>query len=107
MANASGGVPLPQGWHPAAGSIKYARDSGLTSDQILECIEQMSNWARANQHRSIAHKSDWNATFRSWVYRFAQEKWIRRRNVQIGDVVEGRRHKYQWDGSKWKELENG
>lgn len=75
------GSILPIDWKPSAASLLRNRTVLHLSDDDSEIgADQMRRWARAEAHRAIAHKSDWDACYDNWMDRYAADKFGRGRS---------------------------
>jgi len=63
------GHSLPDDWRPKEKHYDAGRFIGLNREAVDREAENMRLWAQANQHRAVARKSDWDATFLGWVRR--------------------------------------
>lgn len=63
------GEKLPPDWQPNARHVATGAELGYTHDGVLEQAEDLRLWARSNEHRAIARKSDWDLTFMTWLRR--------------------------------------
>lgn len=63
------GRALTDDWRPSEGH--YAEGAALrrTRDQVDAKADEMRLWAKANGHRAVARKLDWDATFLGWMRR--------------------------------------
>jgi hypothetical protein len=66
----SSGHPLPDGWQPHARHYATGEALGMDRAEVDFRAARMRNWARANQHRAVARKADWDAAF----YNFLTDK---------------------------------
>lgn len=57
---------IPDGWRPNEAERQFARDKGLTDEQIDEEAAKLVDWAR-NATPDKALKSDWSAAWRNWI----------------------------------------
>lgn len=65
----SAGSRLPEDWRPSAEHYRFAAESGQSRHWVDQQFEDMRIWARSNEHRAVARKSDWNLTFHGWLRR--------------------------------------
>jgi hypothetical protein len=63
------GVKLPVEWKPSEGHYAEGAKVRRTREQVDEKAEEMRLWARANGHRAVARKLDWDAAFSGWLNR--------------------------------------
>jgi hypothetical protein len=70
----SKGSMLPDDWKPSPEGVEYGLKLGLGADAVMLCAEEMASWARANEHRAVARKSNWDAAFQGWLRREAKNK---------------------------------
>lgn len=63
------GEKIPQDWTPTAEHYAFGREHDRDRRWIDQQAEDMRIWARTNEHRAVARKSDWNLTFMGWVRR--------------------------------------
>lgn len=64
---------LPDDWQPNAKTWALADELGFTSQEAWDQLERMRDWAR-NAGGGKGKKSDWNAAFRNWIKRAADER---------------------------------
>jgi hypothetical protein len=67
---------LPSDWEPDGKTWKLAEDLGFTSQEAWDQLERMRDWAK-NADGGKGRKSDWNAAFRNWLKRTADERRTR------------------------------
>jgi hypothetical protein len=65
----STGIPLPPDWQPHAKHYATGEALGLNRAAVDALADGMRNWARAEGHRPVAKKSDWNSAFYGWINR--------------------------------------
>lgn len=70
-AKPSRGELLPPDAKPSAEHYAFGVDNGFNRDWVDQQFEDMRIWARTNEHRAVARKSDWNLTFTGWLRRSA------------------------------------
>lgn len=63
---------LPDDWEPDGKTWKLAGQLGFTSQEAWDQLERMRDWAK--NAGAKGHKSDWNAAFRNWLKRTADER---------------------------------
>lgn len=63
----SSGHPLPDGWQPHARHYATAEALGLNRSAVDGLAEDMRQWAKAEAHRAVTLKSDWDATFYKFI----------------------------------------
>jgi hypothetical protein len=68
------GHTLPPEWTPSADHFAQGADLKIERADVLAMAEDMRLWARANEHRAVARKSDWNLTFSAWMRREAPKR---------------------------------
>jgi len=61
------GQKLPDDWQPSESHIALAASLGRNRDWLNDQADRMRGWAKANSHRPVTSKSDWNAAFRNWL----------------------------------------
>lgn len=61
------GSKLPDDWQPSEKHLALAESLGRTAAWMNDQAERMRGWAKANAHRSVTSKSDWNAAFTNWM----------------------------------------
>lgn len=66
------GEKLPPEWTPSEVHFKQASELGHDSVWLKSQAEDMRLWARANEHRAVARKLDWDLTFTTWIRRNAK-----------------------------------
>ena len=64
---------LPADWEPDAKTWALADELGFTSQEAWDQLDRMRDWAK-NADGSKGRKSDWNAAFRNWIKRAADDK---------------------------------
>jgi hypothetical protein len=72
-AKSSRGEKLPPDAKPTAEHYEQGLALGFGRDWVDEQFENMRIWARTNEHRAVARKSDWNLTFTGWLRRNAND----------------------------------
>ena len=70
-AKSSKGIRLPDEWAPNEAHEAEAIRLGRDVPWMFVQADGMRLWAKANEHRAVARKSDWNATFTGWMRREA------------------------------------
>jgi hypothetical protein len=92
------GIPLPDDWQPSEDHYADAATAHRTRDQVDAKAEEMRLWAKANGHRAVARKLDWDATFTGWMRRDwgkgGQNAAAQNRPAQTG---------WQQSRDKWRE----
>jgi hypothetical protein len=68
-ARANRGQAIPPEWFPKSQHYVEGKKHGFDEFQVNEQAEDMRIWARANEHRAVARKSDWDLTFSGWMRR--------------------------------------
>lgn len=63
------GRNLPDEWRPSDDHYADGETMHRTRSQVDAKAEEMRVWARANGHRAIARKLDWDAAFTGWMRR--------------------------------------
>lgn len=63
------GSQIPPDWQPNETHFRESQKLGIGWPQVEGMAEDMRLWARANGHRDVARKSDWDATFLGWMRR--------------------------------------
>jgi len=66
------GEKLPPDWQPKLEHDRQSVELGHDHRWMLVQAEDMRLWARANEHRAVARKLDWDLTFTSWMRRNAR-----------------------------------
>src|SRR6266567_2513091 len=61
------GAPLPNNFKPSDKHYELAEKIGMTRYWADDCCEAMRSWARAEAHRPISKKSDWDQTLLNWI----------------------------------------
>ena len=64
---------MPEGWEPDGKTWKLAEELGFTAQEAWDQLERMRDWAK-NADGGKGRKSDWNAAFRNWLKRTADER---------------------------------
>ena len=59
----STGIPLPEDWAPSEKHYALASEFNRTHAEVDAKAEEVRLWARANEHRAVARKSNWDAMF--------------------------------------------
>lgn len=77
---------LPTDWEPDAKTWALADELGFTTQETWDQLDRMRDWAK-NAGGGKGRKSDWNAAFRNWIKRAAddrrkQPQASRRNNLQ-------------------------
>jgi hypothetical protein len=72
-AKSSRGEKLPPDAKPTAEHYAQGLDLGFSPQWVDQQFEDMRIWARTNEHRAVARKSDWNLTFTGWLRRNAKD----------------------------------
>ena len=70
---ARGKSDLPDDWEPDGKTWKIAEELGFTSQEAWDQLERMRDWAK-NADGGKGRKSDWNAAFRNWLKRTADDR---------------------------------
>jgi len=63
---------LPSDWEPDAKTWNLADQLGFTSQEAWDQLERMRDWAGNAGAKGL--KSDWNAAFRNWLKRAADDR---------------------------------
>jgi hypothetical protein len=63
------GHVLPDDWQPKRNHYDEAEAAGRSFRDVDAKADEMRLWARANGHRAVARKLDWDATFTGWMRR--------------------------------------
>jgi len=69
----SGRTALTSDWEPDGKTWKLAETLGFTSQEAWDQLDRMRDWAK-NADGSKGRKSDWNAAFRNWLKRAADDR---------------------------------
>jgi hypothetical protein len=72
-AKSGRGEKLPPDAKPTADHYEQGLALGFGRDWVDHQFEDMRIWARTNEHRAVARKSDWNLTFTGWLRRVAKD----------------------------------
>ena len=64
---------LPDDWQPNAKTWELADELGFTAQETWDQLDRMRDWAK-NAGGGKGRKSDWNAAFRNWIKRAADDK---------------------------------
>lgn len=77
---------LPDDWQPDAKTWTLADELGFTDQETWDQLNRMRDWAK-NAGGGKGRKSDWNAAFRNWIKRAADDRKskpqaTRRNNLQ-------------------------
>jgi hypothetical protein len=67
------GAPIPPDWKPNEQHAQEAIALGRDLQWMQEQATDLRLWGKANEHRSVARKLDWNATFSGWMRRAAKQ----------------------------------
>lgn len=70
-AKSKRGELLPPDARPTAEHYAFGIDNDFNREWVDQQFEDMRIWARTNEHRAVARKSDWNLTFTGWLRRSA------------------------------------
>jgi hypothetical protein len=73
-ARAPRGAPLPGHWNPSENDVQRGYALGFDYLQIMECVDEMREWAGANSNRSVGRKANWSLAFQAWMRRKSKEK---------------------------------
>lgn len=79
-AKSGRGEKLPPDAKPTAEHYEQGLALGFGRDWVDQQFEDMRIWARTNEHRAVARKSDWSLTFTGWMRRNAKEAKARNGN---------------------------
>jgi hypothetical protein len=71
------GSRMPAAFEPTAETIELARSRGLTDPEITDQLERFRDWANAATGQT-GLKRDWQAAFRNWIKRAADDKQRRK-----------------------------
>lgn len=66
------GERLPDHWMPSADHYREGAELGLSREAVNGMARDMRLWAKSNEHRAVARKSDWDLTFSGWMRREAK-----------------------------------
>lgn len=84
------GERLPADWTPTARHRSLAESLGRDERWMNGCADDMRDWAKANGHRQVTRKSDWDATFSGWLRREAAKRPQNRRSgPSLSDIARG------------------
>jgi hypothetical protein len=72
-AGASRGSRLPETFLPSLETLDTGRKRGLTDADLTDELEKFRDWANAATGQ-VSIKRDWQAAFRNWIKRAADEK---------------------------------
>lgn len=64
---------LPDDWEPDAKSWQLSETLGFEAQDVWDQISRMRDWAK-NADGSKGRKSDWDAAFRNWIKRAADDR---------------------------------
>ena len=64
---------LPDDWQPDAKTWALADELGFAAQEAWDQLERMRDWAK-NADGSKGRKSDWDAAFRNWLKRTADDR---------------------------------
>jgi len=67
------GARIPPGFQPSPDVTGMAMDRGLTEPEIIDQLERFRDWANSATGQ-VRLKRDWNAAFRNWIKRVADDK---------------------------------
>lgn len=65
-------IDLPADWQPDPKTWALADELGFTSQEVSDQLERMRDWAK-NAGGGKGQKSDWDAAFRNWIKRAADD----------------------------------
>jgi hypothetical protein len=80
---------IPPDWQPSPRTVAIALGYGFTESEINETAEDLRLWAQSNAHRSVARKSDWDATLLTWLRkkRKVRDEADRNRKPTMADAL--------------------
>ena len=73
VEKSGGRCALPDDWQPDARTWALADRLGFSAQEAWDHLERMRDWAK-NADGSKGRKSDWDAAFRNWLKRAADER---------------------------------
>lgn len=68
------GEKIPPEWRPSDSHFLDGAELGFSRADVEGFAEDMRLWARANEHRQIARKSNWDLAFSAWIRRAARDR---------------------------------
>lgn len=67
------GHHLPDDWVPKLHHYREGLELGFQRENVDSQAEDLRLWARSNEHRAVARKSNWDSTFSGWMRRNSQK----------------------------------
>ncbi len=92
---ATRGSRLPADFSPIPAITELAKARGLTEPEIADQLERFRDWAKAATGQ-IGVKNDWQAAFRNWIKRAADDK--KRKSGYGGKPSHGEAMRDAFDG---------
>lgn len=80
---------LPEGWQPTEADVKRAYADGLDEREVRREFEKFTDYWRAKPGKG-GTKLDWNATYRIWMGKAADDKHARNGRLQQGQSAAAR-----------------
>lgn len=68
------GEKIPPDWRPSDGHYLDGAELEFSRSEIDGFAEDMRLWARANEHRPVARKSNWDLAFSAWMRRASKDR---------------------------------
>jgi hypothetical protein len=74
---------VPENWFPSAKLVKLAHSLGFTEPEIQDQFERMRDWSHGNNEA----RSDWDAAFRNWLKRAADDRKAKNANTRKPNTI--------------------
>lgn len=68
------GEKIPPEWRPSDSHYLDGAELEFSRADVDGLAEDMRLWARANEHRQVARKSNWDLAFSAWIRRSARDR---------------------------------
>jgi hypothetical protein len=76
---------LPSNWEPSVKTWEMGTALGLSGREIGDQLDRMRDWAVNAGPKGI--KSDWDAAFRNWLKRYADERKAKNANTRKPNTI--------------------
>lgn len=95
------GEKLPAEWKPSESHYRDATERGLSATDVDALADEMRGWSQAEDHRSVARKSNWDMAFSGWIRREAKQR--RSRGPPPNGHTSGKEQRKQaWEDARRK-----
>jgi hypothetical protein len=74
---------VPENWFPSAKLVKLAYSLGFTEPELQDQFERMRDWSHGNNEA----RSDWDAAFRNWLKRAADDRKAKNANTRKPNTI--------------------